>query len=48
MIGDKDLLFTIKLELVVHRIRVELLNLVLVQETSPHFIEVPGDEVFAS
>ena len=47
MVSDQDLLLSIKLELVVHRLRIQLLDLVLVEDTSSDLLEVPSDEEIA-
>ena len=45
LVGDEDLLFAVELELIIDWIRGQLLDLVFVENTSPHFLEVPGHEI---
>ena len=45
LVSDKDLLFAVKLELIIDGVRGQLLDLVFVEHTSPYFLEVPGYEI---
>ena len=44
LVGDKDLFFAVQLELVINRLRLELLYLILVQNTTLNLSEVPSDK----